>query len=125
MGNLPLAVRIHQYLATLAPHMREREAARLLAEAEDQLDRISEREFVAQAKAAIIGEWIPASDRVPDHGGTVVCRTADKELRFARVMRVTTHADGTPATAYHWMGYPGDPLDVTHWMPLPEPPDVT
>lgn len=122
MGNLPLAVRIHQYLATLAPHTRERETARLLAEAEEQLNRISEREFVEQARAAIMGGWIPVSERVPEHGGTVVCRTVDRDLRFARVMRVTTYADGTPATACHWMGYPDGQLEVTHWIPLPEPP---
>ena len=67
--------------------------------------------------------WIPVTERVPDHGGTVVCRTAGRELRFARVMRVTTYADGTPATECHWMGYPDGQLEVTHWTELPEPPE--
>lgn len=70
-----------------------------------------------------MGDWIPVSERLPGHGGTVVCRTRDRQLAFGRVMRVTTCEDGTPATTCHWMGYPDGQLEVTHWAPLPEPPE--
>lgn len=68
--------------------------------------------------------WIPAGERLPDHGGTVVCRTAQRELHFGRVMTVTECKDGVKAVSHHWRGYPDGPLEVTHWMPLPEPPEV-
>lgn len=71
-----------------------------------------------------MSEWLPVTERLPEHGGTVVCRTSGRELRFARVMRVTTYADGTPATEFRWMGYPDGQIEVTHWMELPEPPEV-
>jgi leucyl aminopeptidase (aminopeptidase T) len=39
-SDLPVAVRIHQYLRTLSSHLRERAAAMLLAEARDEIDRL-------------------------------------------------------------------------------------
>lgn len=111
MGNLPLAVRIHQYLATLAPHTREREAARLLAEAEEQLNRISEREFVMQARAAIMGGWIPVSERLPEHTDTVIV-SDEHGVWFA-------HRDSKLG---EWWADEGPMENVTHWIPLPEPP---
>ena len=39
-SDLPVAVRIHQYLRTLSSHLKERAAAMLLAEARDEIDRL-------------------------------------------------------------------------------------
>ena len=39
-SDLPVAVRIHQYLRTLSSHLRERAAAMLLAEARDEIERL-------------------------------------------------------------------------------------
>jgi leucyl aminopeptidase (aminopeptidase T) len=39
-SDLPVAVRIHQYLRTLSTHLRERAAAMLLSEARDEIDRL-------------------------------------------------------------------------------------
>jgi hypothetical protein len=39
-SDLPVAVRIHQYLRTLSTHLRERAAAMLLAEARDEIARL-------------------------------------------------------------------------------------
>jgi hypothetical protein len=39
-SDLPVAVRIHQYLRTLSAHLKERAAAMLLAEARDEIDRL-------------------------------------------------------------------------------------
>ena len=39
-SDLPVDVRIHQYLRTLSSHLRERAAAMLLAEARDEIDRL-------------------------------------------------------------------------------------
>ena len=105
MPALPLAVRIHQYLRTLAPHMREREAATLLAEAEDELDRISEREFVEQGLAAIMGGWIPVSEQLPPDEVRVLAFDGQDVFESECV------CDG-----WEWGAI------VTHWQPLPEPP---
>ncbi len=66
--------------------------------------------------------WIPVTERLPDHGGTVVCRTQDRQLAFGRVMTITKYDGGKATTTYHWRGYPDSPLAVTHWFPLPEAP---
>ena len=39
-SDLPVAMRIHQYLRTLSSHLRERAAAMLLAEANDEIERL-------------------------------------------------------------------------------------
>jgi hypothetical protein len=39
-SDLPVAVRIHQYLRTLSAHLKERAAAMLLAEARDEIERL-------------------------------------------------------------------------------------
>jgi hypothetical protein len=39
-SDLPVAVRIHQYLRTLSTHLKERAAAMLLAEARDEIERL-------------------------------------------------------------------------------------
>ena len=67
-------------------------------------------------------EWIPASDRLPEHGGTVLCRTLDRRLEFGRVMTIRKYDGGEFSETYCWMGYPDGHLNVTHWFPLPEPP---
>ena len=69
--------------------------------------------------------WIPVTERLPDHHGTVVCRTKDRQLQLGRVMTRCTYSGGSCAETYHWRGYPDCPLVVTHWFPLPEPPEVT
>lgn len=69
-----------------------------------------------------MSEWISVTARLPDHGGTVVCRTKQRELQFGRVMTVTEYKDGAAAVSHHWRGYPDYPLEVTHWTPLPAPP---
>lgn len=66
--------------------------------------------------------WIPVEERLPDHGGSVVCRTKGRELQFGRVMTVTEYKDGEKTVTKHWRGYPDCPLEVTHWTPLPGPP---
>lgn len=74
------------------------------------------------AEGRVRFEWIPVGERLPDHGGTVVCRTASRQLQFGRVMTVRKYDGGEFAETYCWMGYPDGHLDVTHWFPLPEPP---
>ena len=69
--------------------------------------------------------WIPVTERLPDHHGTVVCRTKDRQLQLGRVMTICTYSGGSRAETYHWRGYPDCPLVVTHWFPLPEPPERT
>ena len=66
--------------------------------------------------------WIPVTERLPDHGGTVVCRTQDRQLKFGRVMRIDEYRGGEIATTHQWMGYPYGQLTVTHWFPLPPTP---
>ena len=39
-SDLPVAVRIHQYLRTLSSHLRERAASMLLSEARDEIERL-------------------------------------------------------------------------------------
>ena len=39
-SDLPVAVRIHQYLRTLSAHLKERAAAMLLAESSDEIERL-------------------------------------------------------------------------------------
>lgn len=102
MPDLPIAVRIHQYLATLAPHMREREAAMLLAEAKDEL---------ATLRAEIDRlRWIPVTERLP-----------------AEEVRVLAYDGEDVFESEYWCGGWDWELDadVSHWMPLPEPPDAT
>ena len=74
-------------------------------------------------------QWISVDERLPGHGGTVVCRTQDRQLQFGRVMTVSKPTRcaacgnvGSFTETYHWRGYPDCPLVVTHWFPLPESP---
>lgn len=67
--------------------------------------------------------WIPVSERLPDHGGTVVCRTASKQLEFGRVMTVYRYYKGGFTKTCSWRGYQDKHLEVTHWFPLPEAPE--
>lgn len=60
--------------------------------------------------------WNDANETIPDHGGTVVCRTADRALCFGRVMRV--------GTDHIWIGYPDGLISVTHWFDLPPTPET-
>jgi hypothetical protein len=39
-SDLPVAMRIHQYLRTLSSHLKERAAAMLLEEARDEIERL-------------------------------------------------------------------------------------
>ena len=39
-SDLPVAMRIHQYLRTLSSHLRERAASMLLSEARDEIERL-------------------------------------------------------------------------------------
>ena len=51
-SDLPVAVRIHQYLRTLSTHLRERAASMLLSEARDEIERLrltaEERQAIAK-----------------------------------------------------------------------------
>ena len=76
------------------------------------------------AVSELMPRWIPVEERLPDHGGSVVCRTQERELQFGRVMTRTEYSGGQITVTKHWRGYPDRPLAVTHWMPLPEPPEV-
>jgi hypothetical protein len=71
-----------------------------------------------------MSQWIPVDERLPDHHGTVVCRTQDRQLQLGRVMTICTYSGGNRAETYHWRGYPDCQLEVTHWFPLPDPPEV-
>ena len=70
-----------------------------------------------------MSKWISVEEAFPDHGGTVVCRTQDRQLVFGRVMTVGKWNDGELTETHHWRGYPDCPLVVTHWFSLPESPD--
>ena len=61
-------------------------------------------------------QWIPVSERLPHHGGIVLCYLRCDDMRILQW-------DGV---GQWWLGYgKGDDWqkkDVTHWMSLPEPP---
>jgi len=94
-SDLPVAVRIHQYLRTLSAHIKEREAAMLLAEACDEIERLR-------------SEWIPVDKRLPD-----------EEVRVLATDGTDVFESEYMSGNWEWCA------DVTHWMPLPEPPEVT
>ena len=68
--------------------------------------------------------WISVEERLPDHHGSVVCRTQERELQFGRVMTRTEYIGEAITVTKHWRGYPDRHLNVTHWFPLPEPPET-
>ena len=93
-SDLPVAVRIHQYLRTLSAHIKEREAAMLLAEACDEIERLR-------------SEWIPVDKRLPD-----------EEVRVLATDGTDVFDSEYMSGNWEWCA------DVTHWFPLPEPPKV-
>ena len=65
------------------------------------------------AKGVTVQEWIPVTDRLPNHGDTVLCNT--------RYHYEVLQWDGR---ANRWVNNFMNPKKeyVTHWMPLPTPP---
>ena len=63
-----------------------------------------------------VQEWISANDRLPEHGGVVLCFMKFGEQRILQWDEVSSW----------WIGYGhGDDwqkTDVTHWQPMPQPP---
>ena len=63
-----------------------------------------------------VQEWIPVTERLPEHGDVVLCFMKFGEHRILQWDNVSSL----------WLGYGhGDDwqkADVTHWMPLPQPP---
>lgn len=97
----PLSVRIKEYLRTLAPHVRQRDSAVLLAEAASELP----------------GRWIPVTERLPGFGQFVIVAYTEA-LGDERAVGAETHYnDGVWTNADRMKS--GQP---THWMPLPESP---
>jgi hypothetical protein len=89
-SDLPVAVRIHQYLRTLSSHLKERAAAMLLAEARDEIE---------------ISEWIPVTERLPPEetrvlatDGTSVFESEYMHGRWEWLADVT-----------HWLPMPNPP----------------
>jgi hypothetical protein len=80
-SDLPVAVRIHQYLRTLSTHLREREAAMLLAEARDEIDRLrlADEERQAIERQA---DWLA---RKAQEAGDI--HSADLRLQEAATLR--------------------------------------
>lgn len=70
-------------------------------------------------------EWISVKDRLPEKGGTYICRYGFDhgdglgEYRTTGCLAYFTHTV-EPQWQHASMG-----LSVTHWMPLPEPPEVS
>ena len=63
-----------------------------------------------------VQEWISVKDRLPEHGGVVLCLMKFGEQRILQWDNVSNW----------WLGYGhGDDwqkTDVTHWQYLPQPP---
>ena len=80
-SDLPVAVRIHQYLRTLSSHLRERAAAMLLAEARDEIDRLR---LTAEERQAIDrqADWLA---RKVQEAGDI--HSADLRLQEAATLR--------------------------------------
>ena len=80
-SDLPVAVRIHQYLRTLSPHVREREAAMLLSEARDEIDRLR---LTAEERQAIErqADWMSMQAQ---HAGDI--HSADLRSQEAATLR--------------------------------------
>jgi leucyl aminopeptidase (aminopeptidase T) len=80
-SDLPVAVRIHQYLRTLSTHLRERAAAMLLAEARDEIERLR---LTAEERQAIDrqADWLA---RKAQHAGDI--HSADLRSQEAATLR--------------------------------------
>ena len=80
-SDLPVAVRIHQYLRTLSAHLKERAAAMLLAEARDEIDRLrltpEERQAIERQ-----ADWLA---RKAQEAGDI--HSADLRLQEAATLR--------------------------------------
>lgn len=65
------------------------------------------------ARGVTVQEWIPVTDRLPNHGDIVLCNT--------RYHYEVLQWDGR---ANRWVNNFMNPKKeyVTHWMPLPTPP---
>ena len=59
-------------------------------------------------------QWIPVSERYPNHGDVVLIYTKDKDIQ---VFQWDNEYDGWVGDRYNY-----STKYVTHWMPLPEPP---
>ena len=75
-SDLPVAVRIHQYLRTLSTHLRERAAAMLLAEARDEIERLSLTAEERQAIAWVCGDVADITGPTEDTLRRLLERTA-------------------------------------------------
>ncbi|HQV73897.1 MAG: DUF551 domain-containing protein [Flavobacteriales bacterium] len=92
-----------------------------------------------------MGQWIPISQQLPEHGSRVLChlpnntvflpgKTGATEernvvvLRFAKDFFLTNPSrTGHTGPPHFWLGEGTSNkffTDVTHWMPLPEVPSV-
>jgi leucyl aminopeptidase (aminopeptidase T) len=80
-SDLPVDVRIHQYLRTLSSHLRERAAAMLLAEARDEIERLrltdDERQAIERQ-----ADWLA---RKAQEAGDI--HSADLRLQEAATLR--------------------------------------
>lgn len=79
----------------------------------------TEDEYIADTlldNGVTVQEWIPVTERFPEHGYVVLCLMKFGEQRMLQWDNVSSL----------WLGYGhGDDwqkADVTHWMPLPQPP---
>ena len=81
--------------------------------------RKSYEEYTADhliAHGVTVQEWIPVTERLPEHGNVVICFMKFGEQRILQWDNVSSW----------WLGYEhGDDwqkADITHWMPMPQPP---
>ena len=75
-SDLPVAVRIHQYLRTLSAHLRERASAMLLAEARDEIERLRLTDEERQAIAWVCGDVADITGPTEDTLRALLQRTA-------------------------------------------------
>jgi hypothetical protein len=80
-SDLPVAVRIQQYLRTLSAHLKERAAAMLLAEANDEIERLR---LTAEERQAIDrqADWLAGAAQ---QAGDI--HSADLRLQEAATLR--------------------------------------
>ena len=70
------------------------------------------------ANGVTVQEWIPVTERLPEHDKAVLCYKSDRGIRFGKIMDAT-YADGVQAFMDCDRRYA---FGATHWMPLPQLP---